>query len=1147
MKKITAILLLVCIIFSAPIKSFAETSYSTDPAFGAQAAVLPSYGVSRIRETQPGEWRFSLGYQVTSGLPGRMVFGNEARIYPPERSANYPIKTEVFASDGALLWANEEPLIQLQAWPKLGTEFINSHTKSVSIIISVVAGDNVLIDWGPGVGWHSYLDTDLVRLKLTIDADAPTTGLASFPECSISVNDGVWVDIGNQAARNSNGYQWITPTGDAFTESFTYYDPIIIKNNNIKAILGDTIDWICEIEATWGNSTTKTIPSQGKIEDLSLNSIPTDPKLSVDGNTYDQVGHRKHQYLVRDSDSLGTEYPGDTTFAETERFITVVTEEELGFEIYRNDDSTIYNGDWLAPNSTTADSGRQTSVNLVATTDTPGEYKFTIKKGDSTIKSELKVNSPSLPLDTVTVKEEDYDTDSPTNAGESFTSILMSNNEPPITPVPLSRETSPAKVVKIDSQAPNAPTVSTTNAYKNIDINAGLAPSAIDNGASGVPDVADDGYYYKFVPAGTTGVIAPSGNDTGWESAATYSLPLVDDSYDLYVYAKDRATNRSGATKANTSGPIIVNNVGGVTVVKTTTKGATIHADDCTNFASIDKEVSCGSACTDGAGKDLVQGSSLVYKLNFTNTFTTRSTTGTFTDYLPAGIDTSTPPTITTNDPTVFGGSLDATLEGGRWKVTGDYTLAASGSAEVTITCKAPLYEDITDASKVISNQATLTWEASGEGSLEGTTESNYANHRINEPAKISKTSSEGAALHALDCPNSTSIEKKGDCKSTCVAGNPGTITVGETITYELSFENPSEVTQYFATDAAKFYDKMPSGVTLADQAWSVELSGDDTYTERGTTPPTGKAQLGGTWPMTNGSNLSGLSFEATGVSQDGNKTLSLAPGAKLVITVEAEVIEDGSDNLVNQIKSGYKVYGDNNDALTTADGEVMEVNSNYATYQRKAAGVDTKFTKVGADDLDTPLAGAKFALYKWTGTPTEYATHEGDILDTEALNGGIASGKWMRATTDGADGTITDDFTTLADGEVDLGMLPDGIYTLIETQAPQGYELPVGQWILTIDGSKPDTSAGNYKIEYSAKGTILPPATAIEPGDNPGDAPTYKIVNVRPFSIGMSGANGTIGITIIGLLLMLLAGIGYSIYNVRRKTSGKEKLFMKR
>ena len=941
--------------------------------------------------------------------------------------------------------------------------------------------------------------------------------------------------------------------------------PVITSVGPLVAVIGDTPIWDKGIAAHWGITTSKSIPDDGEIKDISLVE-GTDAKLSYSKTIFDQVGHREHDYEIRDDHSLGTQYPDDNTFAETSRFITVVTEDKTNLQAYLHSTTTpfttSYNGSyWLAgSNSTTADANRRHNVDLKAETTTPGEYDFTIKKGLNTATSAHKTNF--LPnANTTSVSLSNYGDESTSVSGDSFTSILLAHNlanpGTPLSPeVPLS-DVSESVTVKIDSQAPNAPTVTPAD----VDDWSSITPSATDNGPSGVPDVDNDGYYYKFVTANTT-VTTPSGKqaeeDEGWRSVNDYDLPSAPGSYDLYVYAKDLATNRSAVTKANDtpidigpSGP-----TGEFIVKKATIQGATIHDKDCVNYESINRETTCEDSCANGSQKDLVPGMPLTYKLSIKNSNAT-IIGGEFEDLLPAGIDTSVEPTLSST--AVPSGSvvsnLRATLEGDRWKITGYYTLLEGVSSDITIECLAPQYEDVAEPSKVISNQAEFEWSMTDINGSSGliNTKTNYANHRINEPAKISKASDKGAALHSHDCPNPTSLEEKDDCQDDCQAGSPGTINIGDEVTYTITFENPSLRTQYFATDANKYYDKVPQGVTLANKEWSASLSDNGTYDQTATTPDTGKMQVGGTWPDANGNNLKGLSFDATGISQDGATSLSLAPGAKLTITIKAEVVEAGSSNLANQIKSGYRLDGDNNAALTTDDSGVLEVVSNYATYQRKSpvvvTGVATEFTKVGADELDVPLKGAEFALYKWEGTTSEYTGHDQDILDVTLLNGVDDSDtdiKWLRATTDGANATIDDYFTSAADGKIDLGTLPDGIYTLIETKAPEGYELPVGQWIITIDSSK-DNTVGNYQIEYTAKGMILPPATVRTLGASAGDAPTYKVVNVRPFSIGMSGANGTRGITIIGLALMLLAGIGYSIYNIRRKTSGKEKFFMKR
>jgi len=953
--------------------------------------------------------------------------------------------------------------------------------------------------------------------------------------------DGSWKVRGHSDQIFTNGAVYAAMRISAGKLSASVVPPIILTNPDLIKHIGNDTEWLEGITASWGFTETKLIPTLGLITDLTVLNTGSAAKLSWNGSTYDQVGRQTHDYKIEDDDALDPAKPTDTTKTLTSRIITVKTTENLDFQTYLQGTSTVYTNDyWLAASGATADADRQYGVDIKAQTNIPGEYDFVIKKGTTNL-SPIPYITNFLPGATTKYSQQlNYTTNSPSSTGESFTSVLLAHGVPDgdleiqLSPV------APAKIVKIDSQAPNVPSISTPS---GVDKWSTITPTTTDNGQSGI-----DGYYYKFVPAGTAGVTAPSGNDTGWTSVASYAKPTEPGDYDLYVYAKDNATNRSGAKQANVPGePIVIEpgyTPGEIVVKKTTKQGATVHNKDCPNKESINVSGSCESSCVDGTHKEIAQGSTLEYKLEFENTDTTEAATGSFEDLLPEGIDTNI-----ANKPTFTPGTgvtnVDAVVDNGRWKVTGDYTLAAGTKADITINCKAPLRQSVPATSKVISNQAEISYTiGSGGTATSGTNKSDYANHRINEPANISKSADGGAAIHAIDCPNSTGLEKKADCKSSCVAGNTGLVEEGDVITYKLNFENPSETIQYFATDAASFYDKMPSGVSIAGQEWSVTLSGNGTFSASDTTPVTGKNSVGGTWPDAQGNYLTGLSFDASanGVTQDGTNTLSLAPGAKLEVTVKAKVTSAGSDNFINQVKSGYKLYGNNNATLTTAAQDIVEVNSNYTTNKRTSFGVDTKFTKVGADDLDAPLQGAKFALYKWTGTSAEYATHEEDILDITKLNGGIAGDKWRRATTDGADGTLSDEFTTPASGEIDLGKLPDGIYTLIETQAPVGYELPVGQWILTINNSKGNTGAGDYQIEYMAKGTMLPPATIRTAGASAGDTPTYKVVNVRPFSIGMSGMNGTKGITIVGLAIMLIAGIGYSVYNLKKTKAKRDK-----
>lgn len=89
--------------------------------------------------------------------------------------------------------------------------------------------------------------------------------------------------------------------------------------------------------------------------------------------------------------------------------------------------------------------------------------------------------------------------------------------------------------------------------------------------------------------------------------------------------------------------------------------------------------------------------------------------------------------------------------------------------------------------------------------------------------------------------------------------------------------------------------------------------------------------------------------------------------------------------------------------------------------------------------DLATPLSGARFSLLAWRGA----GTAPGTVVDAASpATGWVDAG----AAVSGTDGVV--DFASLAPGE----------YRLIETHAPEGCSLPVGQWRIALspDGSLP-------------------------------------------------------------------------------------------
>jgi len=232
--------------------------------------------------------------------------------------------------------------------------------------------------------------------------------------------------------------------------------------------------------------------------------------------------------------------------------------------------------------------------------------------------------------------------------------------------------------------------------------------------------------------------------------------------------------------------------------------------------------------------------------------------------------------------------------------------------------------------------------------------------------------------------------------------------------------------------------------------------------------------------------------------------------------------------------------------ASVTAPANAL-LHSNTTVHMRISEGVDTKFTKVGADNLSTGLSGAEFALYRWDGTnppTTAQANHMVDpsvLIDTATL----PAGQWVRVKANGEDALLTDIFISGSSplGEIDLGKLQTGTYTLIETKAPSGYALPVGQWILTIDSDAGDTGASDWKIDFVGKSASIAPPAAIRDESVP-NAPTYKIINTEPFLIGLSGLGGTTGMVLTGFVIMAIAGNAYLVRWYKQKKKREAHTF---
>ena len=386
----------------------------------------------------------------------------------------------------------------------------------------------------------------------------------------------------------------------------------------------------------------------------------------------------------------------------------------------------------------------------------------------------------------------------------------------------------------------------------------------------------------------------------------------------------------------------------------------------------------------------------------------------------------------------------------------------------------------------------------------------NIGTFEVDGEVIIKKDTDLGATRHtanSADCGGNGSLEREVGCGSGCVVGAEQGIVENIDFTYELTIENTDTTKNAVGT----FTDYLPKGF-YKTKIPTIAGTGIDnlnaTFIEDG-------GVNDGQWRIT------------------GNYSLGKGASTKVSIGVTAPKRAD--------IEDSTKIFSNQASITWTLDPSGTPISgtatSNYANHEiTTSQSAETKFTKVGADDTTHGIAGAKFALYKWTGDEIDYIGHEDDILDANKLDGGEISEFWVRAKKDAEDGTTSDVFSSDSAGQVVLGELPSGTYTLIEVQSPNGYELPVGQWTLVINASNTDSGDNDWKIEYKAKSaSTLPPAVIRVPGVG-ANPPSYRIINTKPFSIGMTGMNGTGGIIVLGLALMLIAGIGYSLYHFKNK-----------
>lgn len=289
---------------------------------------------------------------------------------------------------------------------------------------------------------------------------------------------------------------------------------------------------------------------------------------------------------------------------------------------------------------------------------------------------------------------------------------------------------------------------------------------------------------------------------------------------------------------------------------------------------------------------------------------------------------------------------------------------------------------------------------------------------------------------------------------------NDKTVNVGDTVDFTVSAAVPASAANY---DVYPFTitDTASKGLKVAETStFKVQVDGKDVDAALYKVEQTGSAAVGTTTTITFASAKS-LADKTIVVSYTG------------VVTKDALTGLDGSV--------------DNKAKITTNGGTSGEGKTESKTY-------GFQFKKIGVDDDANALAGAQFVVKKKDGKFLKQ--------DTES--------KAWSSVDDQTDATV---FTSGADGLVQFKGLAAGDYTVMETNAPNGY-------------------AQNFKVTFDVSiaenGTVTFKQDLLHPVTLPTDGQIATVKNVKSITqLPLTGAAGTTLFTVVALLV---AGAGVTV-----------------